>query len=90
MSSANKALIDVRVQPRSSQSRIVAEADQIKVYLNSPPADGKANEECIRLFADRLRIPKSRISIAKGEKNRNKTIGIDNATSEEILAALRS
>ena len=68
----------------------MAEADQIKVYLNSPPADGKANEECIRLFADRLRIPKSRISIAKGEKNRNKTIGIDNATSEEILAALRS
>lgn len=90
MSSANRALIDIRVQPRSSQSRIVAEADQIKVYLNSPPADGKANEECIRLFADRLRIPKSRISIAKGEKNRNKTIGIDNATSEEILAALRS
>ena len=90
MSSANRALIDIRVQPRSSQSRIVAEADQIKVYLNSPPADGKANEECIRLFADRLRIPKSRISIAKGEKNRNKTIGIDNASSEEILAALRS
>jgi uncharacterized protein len=90
MSSASKALIDIRVQPRSSQSRIVAEADQIKVYLNSPPADGKANEECIRLFAEKLRVPKSRICIAKGEKNRNKTIGIDNVTREEVLAALRS
>ena len=82
--------VDIKVITNAKKREISPMGSGLKVKVTALPQDGKANEECIRLFADRLRIPKSRISIAKGEKNRNKTIGIDNATSEEILAALRS
>ena len=84
------AEIDVRVSPKSSRSRItIDERDAIKVFLNSPPVDGKANEECIALFSRLLRVPKSSIFIKRGEKGKNKTLSIPGFTSREIIDMVR-
>ncbi len=84
-----RALFDVTVVPKSSRSEIrVAEDFGIRVYLNSPPVEGKANEECIKLFAKSLGVPKSTISIDKGEKGRRKRIlveGLDQETGIFLL-----
>jgi uncharacterized protein (TIGR00251 family) len=83
------AVIDITVTPKSSKSLIVLEEGRVKVKLNSPPVDGKANEECIRLFAKALGLPKSTISIIKGEKGRQKLISVDGFSVDEVMERLK-
>lgn len=82
------ALIEITVQPKSSKSRITCTDSGIKVYLNSPPVDGKANEECIRLFSEALRIPKTKISVERGQKSKKKLIKIDNISVPKVFSLL--
>ena len=82
------ALIKITVTPKSSKSLINVENGHVRVKLQSPPVDGKANEECIRLFAKALGLPKSSIGIVKGEKGRQKIISVDGISSEEAMERL--
>ncbi len=80
--------IDITVTPKSSKSAIVCDENAVKVYLHSPPSDGRANEECIELFAKRLKIPKSMIAIEKGLKGRKKTLRVQGLSFEEAMKRL--
>jgi uncharacterized protein (TIGR00251 family) len=83
------SIIDITVIPKSSQKKIIVENDDtIRVYLNSPPADGKANKECIASIAKALGIPKSAVSIERGSKSRKKQLAINNLTKDEIIDRL--
>jgi uncharacterized protein len=88
-SKSKTALIDVTVQPKASRSMIVFSDAGIKVYLNSPPVDGRANSECIALLSKALGIAKSFIEIEKGDKGRKKRIRIPGISTEEVLEKLR-
>jgi uncharacterized protein len=79
---------EITVSPKSSKSEITIKADIIKIYLNSPPADGKANAELIKLLSKKLHIAKSAIKITKGEKSRKKKIAIDGFTKDEVIKLL--
>ncbi len=85
-----KALIEITVSPRSSKSKITIDNENnIKIYLNSPPADGKANAECISLLSKKIKVAKSKISIRRGLKSRKKEIIIEGLRSEELFNILR-
>ncbi|MCU0821855.1 MAG: DUF167 domain-containing protein [Spirochaetes bacterium] len=85
-----EALLEITVSPRSSKSIIKIDRDAVKVYLNSPPVDGKANEECVKLFSKQLKVPKSAISIIRGEKGKRKVLEIQGMTLEEIMNVLKA
>ena len=83
------AIFDITVIPKSSKSEInVDPYGNIKIYLNSPPVEGKANAECIRLLSAKLKTAKSNISIIKGDHGRNKRISVTGMTTEEIMERL--
>ncbi len=82
--------IDIIVTPKSSKSAVVSDENAIKVYLHSPPSEGKANEECIELFAKVLKIPKSMIHIEKGHKGRKKTLRVQGLSREEAIKRIGS
>lgn len=87
---AKSAVIDITVSPKSSRSKISMGSDSsIRVYLNSPPVDGKANAECIELFSKKLKTAKSNISIKSGERGRNKRIMIHGFTLDEVMNFLK-
>lgn len=68
----------VKVKPNSQQQKIEELADgSLNVHLKSPPVDGKANEELIKLLAKKFDVPKSSITIKSGVTSRNKLITID-------------
>jgi hypothetical protein len=78
-------MLCISVQPRSSKTAIVLKNGCIKVYLKSPPVDGKANEECIALFSKILHLPKSCSSIDKGEHGKHKKLKIKGLPFESVM-----
>ena len=78
--------IQIKVYPKSSNNRIEANSknDYLKVYLKSPPVDGKANRECVQYLSKYLKLRKSDVEIIQGKKSRNKVILLRNALISEI------
>ena len=82
--------IDVRVIPRSGRSGIAgARGGALLVRLNAPPVEGAANAELIDVIADALGVPRRAVSIASGERSRNKRVRVE-GVSEAAAAALLS
>lgn len=68
----------VKVKPNSKVQKIEEQADgSLTVRLKSPPVDGKANEELIKLLAEKFDVPKSHITIKSGLSSRQKVVEID-------------
>jgi hypothetical protein len=68
----------VKVKPNSKLQKIQEEIDgSLTINLKSPPLDGKANEELIKLLADKFDVPKSYITIKSGLSSRQKIVEID-------------
>ncbi len=68
----------VKVKPNSKSPKIIeAEDGSLIVHLKSPPIDGKANEELIKVLADKYDIPKSYITIKSGLTSRQKLVEIE-------------
>ena len=85
-----KAVLNITVTPKSSRSLVQADDEgNIKVYLNSPPVEGKANKECIALISKKLKIPKSSVSIVKGEKGRSKRIEVKGLNADDVLKLIK-
>jgi uncharacterized protein len=67
--------LSVKVIPNSSKCEVAGVIDgSLKIKLDCPPIEGKANERCIKLLSDILKIPKSDIKILRGETSKNKII----------------
>jgi len=67
----------IRVTPKASSNRIKIEDDgTIRVYVTTAPEDGKANKKVIELLSKELKIAKSRFTIVKGQKSKDKVITI--------------
>jgi uncharacterized protein YggU (UPF0235/DUF167 family) len=79
------ARITVKVHSRAKGTRVTGRlGDAWKLDLAAPPVDGKANEACIRFFADLAQVPQSRVRIVLGLSNRTKVIELD-GVSQELL-----
>ena len=48
----------------------------IKVYLKSPPVEGRANEALREAMAEEFNVNKSRVRIIRGLRSRNKMVEI--------------
>ena len=80
----------VRVHPKARRERIAgAMGDSLKLELTAPPVEGKANEACIRFFAEFLKVPRASVTIAAGANSRNKVIRVAGVSAEEVERALR-
>jgi len=79
----------VKVHPRAKKDAISAEiSDALKVSLTAPPVDGKANEACIEFLAKVLKVPRSSVTIASGQRNRRKVIRVMGLSAEEVRKRL--
>ena len=89
--STSGVTFSIKVHPRAKKNAISGViGDALKLSLTAPPAEGKANEACIRFFADLLRVPRSSVTIAAGESSRNKVIRVHGLTAAQLEERLRS
>jgi len=84
------ARLTVKVHPRAKRSAITGRfGDAWKLDLAAPPVDGKANDECIRFFAELAAVPRSRVRIVTGAGNRMKVIEVEGLAQEELEQRLK-
>lgn len=84
-------IFSVRVIPRASKSGIVGEHDgDLKIRLVSPPVDGAANEELIKLLAKSFAVSKSAVIIVAGLTSKTKKVQITGAPGERIGTILQA
>jgi hypothetical protein len=74
--------VAVRVTPKAAANRIVPSTTDtgallLKIYITTPPEDGKANAAVLKILAKALGIAKSRLRIISGEKSKHKVISLD-------------
>lgn len=77
----------VRVQARASRREIAGEwQGALRIRLDAPPVDGRANDALREFLAVRLKVPVSAVRIAAGEQSRTKRIEIRGVTAAQIRA----
>jgi len=70
--------LHIKAKPGKKENQISVTADgTINVKIKAPANDGKANEELIRFFSEKLKISKSKIKIISGFSSPFKKIEID-------------
>ena len=68
--------ITIKVIPNAKKNEIISDNDRLKVKVNAPATDGKANKAVIKLLAVYFKVKERQISIIRGEKSREKQIQI--------------
>ena len=68
-------LLDVRVQPRASRTEFAGVmGERLRIRLNAPPVDGRANLALREFLAGACGLPKSRVTLEHGLSGRDKCV----------------
>jgi uncharacterized protein len=87
--SGARAELRVRLQPGASRSEIAGERDgAILIRVTAPPVEGRANEALRKLIAKRVGVAKRRVTIARGQRARDKLVWIDGVEEGAAREAL--
>jgi uncharacterized protein (TIGR00251 family) len=79
----------VRVQPRASADEIVGVIDgALRIRLQAPAFENRANEALVEFLAYLLKTPKSAVRILGGERSRTKRIEIRGVSKQQVLGLL--
>ena len=80
-------VINVRVVPRASRNEISGlQGEALKVRLQAPPVEGKANQALARYLAEALRVRPNQVRILAGETGRTKRVLIVGVTEATVRA----
>jgi uncharacterized protein len=86
---AGTVSFQVRVQPRSSKDEIAGVINgALKIRLQAPAVENRANEALVEFLAHLLKTPKSAVRILAGDRSRRKRIEIRGVTKQQVLGLL--
>jgi uncharacterized protein (TIGR00251 family) len=81
----------VRVVPNANSNEVVGVyGDSIKIKVQAPAMDGKANEALLDYVAKKLVVPRGDVFLVTGEKSREKSISVSHLASKEVKRRLLS
>ena len=79
-------ILAVRVQPRASKDEIAGVmGGALKVRLQAPALEDRANEALCEFLAELLKTPKAAVRILSGHHSRTKRVEVRGVTREHIL-----
>ena len=82
-------LIACHVQPGASRSAVIGDYDgRVKIAIQSPPVDGRANAALLDFLRRKLDVPKSRIELVRGQTDRRKVVRIVGMEAAAVRAEL--
>ena len=79
----------VRVQPRASKNEVADLMDgALKIRLQAPAVEDRANEALCEFLAEILKRPKSAVRILAGDRSRTKRVEVFGVTAAQVEALL--
>ena len=79
----------IRIKPNAKRDEVeMTETGNIQIRVKALPVDGKANAALIKLLAEKLGLPKSNLSIKRGEASKNKIIAVYGLSKETAVKKL--
>jgi len=79
------SIIDIHVIPQGKKNEIIGlYNDRLKIKIDAPPVDGKANECLLRFLSEVLNLKRSNLELIKGETSRQKQVKVQNLSPEII------
>ena len=86
---ADDATLRVRVVPRAGRTEAGGWFEEaLIVRLAAAPVDGAANKALTDFLAQLLDVPRRNVTIASGERSRNKRVRIAGLPSQQLAARL--
>ncbi len=87
---ADSFLLRLHVQPRAKVNGIAGfHGDALKLRLNTPPVDGKANKAVEAYLGKLFGVPKSSVQLKSGHQSRSKSVQVHGLAVEEAEEILR-
>jgi uncharacterized protein (TIGR00251 family) len=81
--------IAVRAQPGAKRTKVVGvHGDELKIAVQAPPIEGRANGALIAFLSETLGVAKSKITLLNGELSRSKVFLVRGVNLEIARTAL--
>jgi hypothetical protein len=83
--------IQIHVSPGSKINKIQGISAEfiISIKLTAPAIEGKANSGLIRYLSEVFGMPKSRFTLERGDRSRDKLVKIRGLSNDDVLAKLK-
>ena len=82
-------MLRVRVVPNAKRSEVVGLCGEaIKIKIQAPAQEGKANAALLEFLAEKLGVPTRQVTLVAGEKSRDKIVaieGIEETDARQLL-----
>ena len=90
---ASGVTVAVRAQPGAKKTAIVGvygegDAAQLKIAVQAPPVEGRANEALIAFLSETFGIPKRSVQLVSGELSRSKVFLLRGVTVQDARLRL--
>ena len=86
---ADGCTVSVRVQPGAKRNAVLGlHGGAVKIALSALPVDGKANEALIAFVAEKVGLPRARVSLVSGMTNRSKVLRVTGKSAAEVRESL--
>lgn len=75
-------VVSLRVTPGGRRSEVIeCTPERLRLRLNAPAVDGRANAELVRFLAETFAVRRSAVTIVRGAHGRDKTVAIASPTT---------
>ena len=90
---AGGVTLAVRAQPGAKKTAITGvygdgEASQLKIAVQAPPVEGRANEALIAFLAQAFGVPKRSVELVSGELSRSKVFLLRGVSAQQAQSKL--
>lgn len=86
---AESCTLALKAIPNAPRNEVVGwPGDALKVKVHAPALEGRANAELCEFLADMLRLPRRAVTVARGDKSRQKLVRIEGLSLAEAKVRL--
>ncbi|MEE8374574.1 MAG: DUF167 domain-containing protein [Dehalococcoidia bacterium] len=85
----SRTTLEVHVQPGARKNELVGlKEDVLYIKVTAPPRKGEANRAVLELLSRALGVPRGGLDIIRGHTSRNKIIGLEGVSADELKRRL--
>lgn len=77
-------ILKIRISPNAAKNQLILSDDMVKLKITAQPIENKANKAVVEYLSKLFKIPKTSISIVKGDTSKDKTLHLKTADLTKI------